>query len=89
MDAPDVLPSARVLKAMSEVHANTYVRFVLQQSRQHRASIEELALPADVETRFAHMAADSLQEQRNIEAADSLPFEVYRQKYLSPERLGL
>ncbi len=89
LDAPDVLPSARVLKAMSEEHANTYVRFVLQQSGQHRASIEALALPADVETRFAHMAADSLQEQRTIEAADSLPFEVYRQKYLSPERLGL
>jgi glutamate--cysteine ligase len=89
LDTPDTLPSARVLKTMAAEHANTYVRFVLQQSRKHRASIEALALPADIETRFAHMAADSLQEQRNIESADSLPFEVYRQKYLSPDRLGL
>lgn len=89
LDTPDTLPSARVLKAMAGEHANTYVRFVLQQSRRHRTSITALALAADIETRFSHMAADSLQEQRTIEAADSLPFEVYRQKYLSPERLGI
>lgn len=28
-------------------------------------------------------------EQARIEAADSMPFEVYRQAYLSPDRLGL
>jgi glutamate--cysteine ligase len=33
------------------------------------------------------MAAESLQEQRRIEAADTMPFEVYRQIYLSPDRL--
>ena len=26
-------------------------------------------------------------EQRRIEAADTMPFEIYRQKYLSPDRL--
>ncbi|MBS0336493.1 MAG: glutamate--cysteine ligase [Proteobacteria bacterium] len=89
LDAPDMLPSARVLKSMAEDHANTYVRFVLHQSRQHRASIEALSLPAEVEARFARMAMESVEEQRGIEAADTLPFEIYRQKYLSPERLGI
>jgi glutamate--cysteine ligase len=89
LDAPETLPSARVLKTMSDEHANTYVRFVLQQSRNHRASIEALALPSDVESGFAQMAAASIEEQRKIESADTLPFEIYRQKYLSPERLGI
>ncbi len=89
LDAPGTLPSARVLKVMADEHANTYVRFVLQQSRQHQAAIEALPLAAEVESRFARMAADSIEEQRQVEAADTLPFEIYRQKYLSPERLGI
>jgi glutamate--cysteine ligase len=35
------------------------------------------------------MAEASLREQQLVEAGDSLPFEVYRQQYLSPQRLGL
>jgi glutamate--cysteine ligase len=33
------------------------------------------------------MALESLAEQQRIEAADTLPFEQYRQAYLSPDRL--
>ena len=33
------------------------------------------------------MAAASVAEQQRIEAADSMPFEQYRQAYLSPDRL--
>ena len=89
LDSPDTLPSARVLGAMTQDHENTYVRFVLDQSRRHRATIEAMPLPADAQAQFAKMAADSIEEQRQIELADTLPFEHYRQKYLSPERLGL
>ena len=48
-----------------------------------------LALPwSDAQAaRYAAMALDSLAEQQRIEAADTLPFEQYRQAYLSPERL--
>jgi glutamate--cysteine ligase len=34
------------------------------------------------------MAAKSLDVQREIEAADTMPFEIYRQEYTSPDRLG-
>jgi glutamate--cysteine ligase len=34
------------------------------------------------------MAQASLAEQRAIEAADTLPFEAWRQQYLAPVRLG-
>jgi glutamate--cysteine ligase len=35
------------------------------------------------------MAEHSLEAQKRIEAADTMPFEIYRQQYLSPQRLGL
>ena len=89
LNSPDALPSARVLKAMAEDHQNTYVRFVLQQSQRHRATIEALPLQVESEARFATMAADSISGQHQIEAADTLPFEIFRQRYLSPDRLSL
>jgi len=41
------------------------------------------------QARFDELAQRSVQEQKDIEARDSMPFEVYRQQYVSPERLGL
>jgi len=85
---PSLLPSARVLEAMAEDN-DSYVRFVLKQSREHLATINASALSAADASRFALMAETSVTEQRQIEAADSLPFEIFRQRYLSPERLVL
>lgn len=85
---PSVLPSARVLKAMAEDN-DSYVRFVLKQSRQHLATINASSLSAAEQARFAQMAESSIAEQARIEASDSLPFEVFRQRYLAPDRLGL
>ena len=85
---PSPLPSARVLEAMAEDN-DSYVRFVVRQSRQHLETINGLPLPAEEEARFAQMAEVSIAEQHQIEASDSLPFESFRQRYLAPERLGL
>jgi len=38
---------------------------------------------------MAELATESLAEQARIEAADTMPFETYRQHYLAPERLRL
>jgi glutamate--cysteine ligase len=35
------------------------------------------------------MTAESIQEQKRIEAADTMPFEIYREQYVSPARLGM
>ncbi|HEX5864226.1 MAG TPA: glutamate--cysteine ligase, partial [Casimicrobiaceae bacterium] len=82
-------PSARVLLAMARDHGNSYVRFVLAQSRAHRDAILKLPLPPDVAGRFSHLAEESLAEQRRIEAADTVPFETYRQRYLSAPSLNV
>ncbi len=84
---PAQLPSARVLKAMHEEAGDVYVRFVVAQSRRHREAIGALPLDPAVEAGFARMAAESLAAQAQIEAEDTMPFEIYRQQYLSPRRL--
>ena len=88
LNDPDCVPSARVLREMRERHDNSYIHFTIAQSLQHAADIKRLPLRAEVEERFAQLAKDSLEEQRNIEASDSMPFEIYRQRYLAPERLN-
>jgi glutamate--cysteine ligase len=82
-------PSARVLRAMARDHGNSYVHFVLAQSRAHRDALLKLPLPPDVAERFSRLAEESLAEQRRIEAADTVPFETYRQRYLSPPSLNV
>ena len=80
-------PSARVLQEMAEKYSNAFRRFGLNRSLQYKKDL--LALPwsdAD-ETRFRKAADDSLREQKRIEDADSMPFEIYRQHYLSRDRL--
>ena len=37
---------------------------------------------------FDALAAASITEQKRIESMDSMPFEIYRQEYTSPKRLG-
>ena len=80
-------PSARVLEAMARDHDNSYVRFVLAHSLAHRDVILEMPFPAEIAERFARLADESVTEQRRIEAADTLPFEAYRQLYLAAFRL--
>ena len=82
-------PSARVLEAMARDHGNTYVRFALAQSVAHRDTILKLPLSADVSERFARLARESLAKQREFEAADTLPFEEFLEKYLSPSSLNV
>lgn len=80
-------PSARELHAMSRNHDNSFVRFVLIQSTLHKAAIKHTELPREVKDRFARLASESLIRQREMEAADSVDFETFRQNYLSHDLL--
>lgn len=85
---PDSLPSARVLHAMRQDHGGSFSAFVRSLSQQTKA--QELAQPLEAHAlaHFHQLAQASLARQREIEAADTLPFDRYLQQYLSPERLG-
>lgn len=82
-------PSARVLNAMAHDFDNSFSRFTLAQSRQTQAQLLARPFPPEVAAHFREMAQASVAEQQRIEAGDTMPFEIYRQQYLSPQRLGL
>lgn len=86
-DDPAQLPSARVLQAMREKHDNSHLAFVLAQSQQARDTVLAQPLPEGLMARFAQAAADSVDAQKRIEAADRLDFEAFRQDYVSPAQL--
>jgi glutamate--cysteine ligase len=86
---PSLLPSARVLESMAAEHDNSFVRFVRVQSAQTQQALLGLPWSTEDQARFEAMAQASLQGQQEIEAADAMPFEAFRQNYVSPARLGL
>ncbi|HEX7249090.1 MAG TPA: glutamate--cysteine ligase [Burkholderiales bacterium] len=86
---PALTSSARVLVEMQRKHNGSYTEFVREVSGKHRATLMAKDFPPAARARFERLAAESLDEQRQIEAGDSLPFEEYRKKYLAVERLGI
>jgi glutamate--cysteine ligase len=86
---PSLLPSARTLIEMQQHYDGSYFRFALAYSLRHRVALQREPFPGELEARFARMADESLAKQRMIEAEDKLPFEKYREQYLSPESLRI
>ena len=84
---PEQTPSARVLHAMARNHDNSFVRFALIVSTLHKAALQHLELPREVRDHFGRLAAESLQAQRELEAADEADFETFRQRYLAADLL--
>jgi glutamate--cysteine ligase len=86
---PDMLPSARVLAAMAREHGNSFSGFTLVQSELTKAKLLKLPFTGGLQARMEALVRRSIEDQDAVEAADTLPFEQYRQQYISPERLGL
>jgi glutamate--cysteine ligase len=89
LDAPDMLPSARVLAAMARDHGNSFIGFGRAQSEQAKAKLLKLPYAGGLQARMEATALASVQEQAAVEAADTMPFELFRQQYVSPQRLQL
>ena len=85
---PNALPSARVLEAMARDFGHSHLRFVRAQSLAARQTLLALPFAPALQARFEAEARESVAEQARIEAADTVPFEEYRQEYLAPHRLG-
>ena len=86
---PDTLPSARVLAAMARDYDNSFIRFARAQSEKAKVILRSLPLAEAQHARFTELTRQSIAEQKQIEASDSMPFEVYRQQYVSASRLGI
>jgi glutamate--cysteine ligase len=83
-DPADTL-SAQMLSKMSGQHGNSYFGFVMAHSQQYRQQLLEQPLSDLLAARFARMATDSIVKQREIEAADTMPFELFRRQYISQD----
>lgn len=86
LQRPELLPSARVLEGI-RAHGHSYVAFCKARSLQAQQAVMASPFSAEQRARFAHLAQASFAEQRQIEASDTLPFEEYRQYYISADRL--
>jgi len=89
LEQPSTAPSARVLATMAGDFDQSFIGFVREQSQQARAALLALPYADQLHNRFMRLAQESIAEQQRIEANDTLPFEQFRQQYLSVERLGL
>ncbi|CAB5721425.1 Glutamate--cysteine ligase [Delftia tsuruhatensis] len=84
---PERTPSAHVLQELTGRFGDSFSRFTLAQSERARDSLLALPWSEAQQQRFEQWALQSVQEQRDIEAADTLSFEEWRQRYMSPENL--
>ena len=73
---------------MREQHGGSFSAFVRSLSQQTKAQELAQALEPYELAHFQQLAQASLERQREIETADTLPFDRYLEQYLSPERLG-
>ena len=82
------LPSARVLATMAKDHDNSFVKFIRTQSEKTKTHLLGLPFSSAQNAHFAALSKQSLADQKKIESLDSMPFEIYREQYVSSERLG-
>jgi glutamate--cysteine ligase len=80
LDDPDATPSARLLAAMRESGAG-FLDYTLDQSRRHAQALLSTPLPAEKTAAYAAMARASLDEQKAIEASDTMDFDTYVLRY--------
>ena len=85
---PGLTPSARILNTIEHVHGNSFLEFALARSVQHRRTLLAAPLPAEIADRYLLLAQSTRAEQQQIEAADRVSFEEYRQDYIGQALTG-
>jgi glutamate--cysteine ligase len=86
---PASLPSARVIGEITDRFDRSYTRFVRSCAAQTREDMLALPYPPELHARMLRLVQESIAAQARLEAADTMPFEIYRQEYLSTRRLGV
>jgi len=87
LHTPDTLPSARALAMLQQDFGGSYTGFIRAQAEQTRTYLLGLPWGAAAQAEFETLADESVVKRRDIEAADTVDFETYRQAYLSPQGL--
>ena len=82
LDDPGLLPSSRVLDEM-RTRSEAFFEFAMRKSEEHRATLLAQALPSGREEALTAQAIASLRAQRDVEAADSVSFPEYLERYFA------
>jgi glutamate--cysteine ligase len=80
IDDPDRTPSARMLTEM-RANGEGFFHYAMRKSGEHQRYFDMLKLSDERALMFKEAAEESLQRQREIEAADDLPFDAYLRRY--------
>lgn len=75
------VPSARVIDAMQS-SGKGHRDWTMDMALQHRDTLRQEPLAADVQAAFVAASKDSLAEQKRMEAADTQPFGEFLEHYL-------
>ncbi len=78
-------PSARLLRELHERYDDSFRAFALARSLSNRDELLVRPLDANAHARQERSVERSLVEQKRIEATETMPFEVYRRRYLAGE----
>jgi len=82
VEDPSKTPSAMVLDDIMN-RDGSYYQFAKRKSEEHREYFLNRKLDSDVEKKIELMAIKSLQEQSDLEAEDTLKFDVFLEKYFA------
>jgi len=80
--SPELLPSARMLKALGNGPEGSYVQFIRSLSTQARQQLLAMPWTAERAARWHGLAERSIVAQQLLEETSSPPFEAYRRAYL-------
>ena len=79
---PDLTPSARMLEAMRREEEG-FFHFALRMSRQHQSYFESFDLDPERREMFTRLTAETLAQQKAIEAENGESFTDYLQRYFA------
>ena len=80
-------PSAHVLKELTGAYDNGFIDFMTMQSAKARDALLAMPWTAEQQARYEQMSQESVTAQQAIEAADTMTFEEWRQRYMDPASL--
>ena len=87
IDDPSLLPSAQVLASMQR-DGTSFFRFAMDMSLAHRDHFHAQQLSDTQNDMFEQESAQSLIQQREIEAGDSITFDEYLRRYFAQSEVN-
>ena len=84
IDQPELTPSAQVLAGIQQ--AGSFVDFTLQQAKTQAENLKAEPINKAREALFSQLTESSIQQQADIEAADTVDFDQFLDNYMAAQQ---